>query len=284
MSNNVGIILEGGAMRSVFSAGILDYFAEKDIDIPTVIAVSAGAYVGMNYLSGQHGRVVDAIIKPLEEEKYMGVGTFFRKGTFFDMDFLFEEVQKKRVPFDFENFTKSSKRFITTTINCITGETCYFDKFEDFDDMLNILRAANSMPLIAKVFSYKGIPMLDGGMGDAIPLNKALEEGWDKIIVVLTRNSAYRKKRRHLYLKIINAVYNKYPNFVKLVDERSERYNDSLDKLLQLEKEGKAFIYRPSRITVSNSECNVDKLMKYYRHGYDEAKRREAELRVFLER
>ncbi len=284
MSNKVGIILEGGAMRSIFSAGILDYFAEKGIEIPNILAVSAGAYVGMNYVSGQHGRVVDAIIKPLKEEKYMGVGTFFRKGTFFDMDFLFEEVQKKRVPFDFEAFTKSSKRFVTTTINCLTGETCYFEGFEDFDDMINVLRAANSMPLIAKVINYKGIPMLDGGMGDAIPLNRALEEGWDKIIVVLTRDTAYRKKRRHLYLKIINAVYHKYPNFVKLIEERSERYNACLDKLLQLEKEGKAFIYRPSTITVSNSECNVDKLMKYYRHGYEEAEKRDGEFRKFLEK
>lgn len=283
MSNSVGIILEGGAMRSMFSAGILDFLSDEGIEIPNILAVSAGAYVGMNYVSGQRGRVVDAIIKPLEEEKYLGVGTFFRKGTFFDMDFLFEEVQKRRFPFDFEAFTNSTKRFITTTINCLTGETCYFEKFEDMDDFIQLLRAANSMPLIAKVSHYKGIPMLDGGMGDAIPLNKALEEGWDKIIVVLTRDTSYRKKRRHLYLKIINAVYHKYPNFVKLVEERSERYNACLDQLLKLEKEGKAFIYRPSKITVSNSESDVETLMQYYQHGYDDAKEREEELRKFLE-
>jgi len=283
MSSKVGIILEGGAMRSIFSAGILDFFADEGIEVPNMLAVSAGAYVGMNYVSGQRGRVVDAIIKPLEEEKYLGVGTFFRKGTFFDMDFLFEEVQKKRFPFDFEAFSKSTKRFITTTINCLTGETCYFEKFENMDDFIQVLRAANSMPLIAKVSDYKGIPMLDGGMGDAIPLGKALEEGWDKIIVVLTRDTSYRKKRRHLYLKVINAVYHKYPNFVKLVEERSERYNACLDKLLELEKEGKVFIYRPSKITVSNSESDVETLIKYYQHGYEVAKEREKELRKFLE-
>ena len=283
MSNNVGIILEGGAMRSIFSAGILDFFADEGIEIPNILAVSAGAYVGMNYVSGQRGRVIDAIIKPLEEEKYLGVGTFFKKGTFFDMDFLFEEVQKKRVPFDFEAFSNSTKRFITTTINCLTGETCYFEKVEDLDDFIQVLRAANSMPLISKVLHYKGIPMLDGGMGDAIPLSKALEEGWDKIIVVLTRDTSYRKKRRNLYLKVINAVYHKYPKFVKLVEERSERYNACLDQLLELEKEGKVFIYRPSKITVSNSETDVETLMKYYQHGYDDAKEREEELRKFLE-
>ena len=95
MSNKVGIILEGGAMRSILSAGILDFYSDAEIEISNILAVSAGAYVGMNYVSGQRGRVIDAIIKPLEEEKYLGVGTYFRKGTFFDMDFLFEEVQKK---------------------------------------------------------------------------------------------------------------------------------------------------------------------------------------------
>lgn len=283
MSKKVGIILEGGAMRSIYSAGIVDYYLDQGIEIPNVLAVSAGAYVGMNYVSGQRGRVVDALIKPLADEKFLGVGTFFRKGTFFDMDFLFEEVQKKRCPFDYEAFVKSSKRFITTTINCLTGNTCYFEEFDDLDDFMQVLRAANSMPLLAKVADYKGTPMLDGGMGDAIPLNKALEEGWDKIIVVLTRNTSYRKKRRHFYLKVINAVYHKYPNFVKLVEERSERYNACLDKLLELEKEGRVFIYRPSKITVSNSESDMDTLMKYYEHGYEEAKEHLEELKVFLE-
>lgn len=282
MNGKVGIILEGGAMRSIFSAGILDYYAEKNIEISNILAVSAGAYVGMNYVSGQHRRVVDSIIKPLEEEKYLGLGTFFRKGTFFDMDFLFEEIQKKRVPFDFKSFVNSNKRFVTTTIDCRTGNTCYHEKFEDLDDFIDVLRAANSMPLLAKVAYYKGIPMLDGGMGDAIPLNKALEEGWDKIIVVLTRDTGYRKKKRHLYLKIINAVYHKYPNFVKLIEERSERYNACLDRLKELEQEGSAFIYRPSKITVSNSEADVKTLMEYYQHGYDNAKEREEELREFL--
>ena len=283
-NGNVGIILEGGAMRSMFSAGILDFFLDQGIEIPNVLAVSAGAYAGMNYVSGQRGRVVDAVIKPLEEEKYLGFGTFLRKGTFFDMDFLFDEVPKKRSPFDFDAFASSTKRFITSTINCLTGETCYYEKFEDLDDLMQVCRAANSMPLLTKVANLYGIPMLDGGMGDAIPLKKALEEGWEKLIVVLTRDQTYRKKRRHLYLKIIHTIYHKYPKFVKLVEDRSERYNDCLDQLAELEKEGRVFTFRPSTITVSNSETNVDTLMRYYQHGYDMAKEKEAELKAFLEK
>ncbi len=284
MSENkkVGIILEGGAMRSMFSAGILDFFLDQGLEIPNILAVSAGAYAGMNYVSGQRGRVIDAVIKPLKEEKYLGVGTFLRKGTFFDMDFLFDEVPKKHCPFDFDAFANSSKRFITSTINCLTGETCYYEKFEDMDDFMQVCRAANSMPLLTRVANLHGIPMLDGGMGDAIPLKKALEEGWEKIIVVLTRDKAYRKKRRHLYLKIIHAIYHKYPRFVKLVEDRSERYNACLDQLARLEEEGKVFTFRPSTITVSNSETNVDTLMRYYRHGYDAAKEKHDALQEFL--
>ena len=110
-----GIMIEGGAMRSVFAAGVLDFLLEKGIEIPNVLAVSAGAYAGMNYISGQMGRAVDAVIKPLEKEKYMGAKTFLKKGTFFDMDYLFDVVPKKQAPFDFETFKNSAKRFIINT-------------------------------------------------------------------------------------------------------------------------------------------------------------------------
>lgn len=284
MNQESGIILEGGAMRSMFSAGILDFFLDKGIEIPNVLAISAGAYAGMNYVSGQRGRVLDAVINPLREEKYLGFGTFLRKGTFFDMDLLFDEIPKRRVPFDFESFVKSPKRLITTTVNCLTGKTCYYENFEDLDDFMDVCRAANSMPLIAKVAKYKGVPMLDGGMGDAIPIKKALEEGWKKIIIVLTRDEKYRKKRRHFYLMVIRTVYHRYPRFVKLVEERSERYNACLDKIAELEKEGRVFTFRPSKITVTNNEADVDTLLRYYQHGYDTAEEKCRELESFLKK
>ena len=121
-------------MRSVFAAGVLDFFLEKEIEIPNVLAVSAGAYAGMNYVSGQKGRAVEAVIKPLEKEKFMGPATFFKKGTFFDMDFLFDVVPKNLVPFDFATFTKSAKRFIINTTNCLTGECVYHENFESEDE------------------------------------------------------------------------------------------------------------------------------------------------------
>lgn len=280
---NVGVILEGGAMRSMFCAGVLDFFLDNDIQIPNVMAVSAGAYAGMNYVSEQRGRVLDAIIEPMKTEKYLGISTFFKKGTFFDMDLLFDEIPKRRSPFDFETFSSSAKRFITSTVNCITGQPVYYEKFNDEDSFLKICRAANSLPFIAKITKIDGIPMLDGGMADAIPIERALEEGWKKIVVVVTRNTKYRKKQRYFYLAMIKLLYHKYPEFVRLVAGRAARYNRSLDILEDMEKEGRAFVIRPSDdIYLLNNETDTEKLREYYEHGYEVAGEKKKELKEFL--
>lgn len=280
---NVGIILEGGAMRSMFSAGVLDFFLDNDIEIPNVMAVSAGAYAGMNYVSGQRGRVLDAVIKPLETEKYLGFRTFLKKGTFFDMDLMFDEIPKRRVPFDFQAFSQSAKRFIVSTVNCLTGEAVYYDKFEDEDIFLKICRAANSLPFIAKITEIDGMPMLDGGMADAIPIGKALEEGWKKIVVVVTRDVKYRKKQRHFYIAMIKLLYHKYPKFIRMVMERAQIYNHSLEVLQDLEKEGRAFILRPAEhMDLTNNEADAGRLREYYKHGYEVAEERHDELKEFL--
>lgn len=283
MDNRVGIILEGGAMRSVFSAGVLDFLMEKEIHIPNVLAVSAGAYAGMNYASGQKGRCVKSVVEPLRDYCYMGLGTFLKKGTFFDMDYLFDEVPKQKAPFDFETFQNFKGRFITSTVDCSTGEAVYHEKFSDNAEFFNICKAANSLPLIAKISHINGKPMLDGGMADAIPITKALEEGWQKIIVVFTRDAAYRKKEKvNLYQMIINLVYHKYPQFLEVIKERAKRYNDAIDTVAGLEREGRAFVLRPTKMTVGNNEADVDKLTAYYQHGYDTMQEKYGELLEFL--
>lgn len=270
-------------MRSVFSAGVVDFLLEKGIRIPNVLAVSAGAYAGMNYVSEQMGRALDAVIYPLREYKYMGIKTFFKKGTFFDMDYLFDEIPFKKAPFDFDKFRNSAMRFITTTVNCNTGETVYYDRFQSQKELFQICKAANSLPFIAKITELNGIPMLDGGMADAIPIAKALEEGWEKILVVFTRDAAYRKKEgRTLYVRMIHAIYGKYPEFARLVEGRAKRYNDSIRTVECLEKEKKAFVLRPTTLTVGNRESNVDRLLEYYRHGYEIAMAKYEELKRFL--
>lgn len=277
-----GIILEGGAMRSVFAAGVLDFFMEKKVEISNVLAVSAGAYAGMNYVSGQKGRVIDAVIKPLEKEKYMGVTTFFRKGTFFDMDYLFDVVPKSQAPFDFETFQNSDIRFLMNTTDCDTGKCIYHENFESEEQFWKLCRAANSLPFISRITHHNGSALLDGGLADAIPVVKALEEGWERLIIVLTRKDDYRKKYRHFYMLLMRLIYHKYPKLIKTVAERADKYNESLAVVEKLQKEGKALVIRPTEMTVMNQEANVKTLMKYYYHGYEQAREREAEIREFL--
>lgn len=277
-----GIMIEGGAMRSVFAAGVLDFFMEKGIDIPNVLAVSAGAYAGMNYVSGQRGRAVDAVIKPLEKEKYMGPKTFLKKGTFFDMDYLFDIVPKKLSPFDFETLKNSAKRFVINTTNCLTGESEYYEDFDTEDQFWKICRAANSLPFISRVSYIDDIPMLDGGLADALPIDRMEEEGWEKVFVILTRKEDYRKKYRYLYMLFLRIIYHKYPRLIKTVANRARKYNACLDQIEKMEADGKAMVFRPSKLAVGNNESNVDVLMDYYQHGYEEAMGREEEIFSFL--
>lgn len=283
MDNRVGLVLEGGAMRCIFSAGIMDFLLDKGIHIPNVLAVSAGAYTGMNYVSGQRGRCIEAMVEPLREYQYLGMKTFLKKGTFFDMDYLFDVVPKGKAPFDFQAFKKFDGRFITSIVNLEKGEAVYLEDFETEQQLFHICKAANSMPFIAKVSDIDGMPVLDGGMADAIPIEKALEEGWEKMIVVLTRDDTYRKSEKPgLYMKALKMVYGKYPKFIELVRGRAKRYNDSLEKIAQLEKEGRVFVLRPTELTVENSESDVDRLKAYYQHGYDVIMKRYDELCQFL--
>lgn len=286
MTKEMGILLEGGAMRSIFSAGVLDFMLEKGIEIPNVLAVSAGAYAGMNYVSGQKGRILRTNVEPLRNGKYMGFGTFLKKGSFFDMDLMFDEMPKRKEPFDFEAFFRSDKRFITSTVDCITGESVFWEDFSDRDPdrLLQVCRAANSMPLIAPVVELDGRPMLDGGAGDALPIGKVLEEGWKKIVVVFTRDAAYRKKPSSaLYRRAIKRVYGKYPRLMERIDARAGLYNASIDRIAQLEREGRAFVLRPTRLTVQNKESDPKKLLAYYRHGYETAEQCLEALSAFLE-
>lgn len=272
LRKDTGILLEGGAMRSIFTAGVLDFFLEQGLRIPNVLAISAGAYAGMNYVSEQKGRVVESNIRYLEKEKYIGLRTFFRTGFLFDMDLLFDRMPKQLHPFDFQRFFASESRFMTSTVNCNTGEAVYYDSFRDNDHFLKVCRAANSLPLLARIVEIDGEPMLDGGMADAIPIRQALLEGWKKIIVVLTREKGYYKKPGGPYVKAIQKVYAKYPAFIKMVEERYQRYNEALEIIDELERQNKAFVIRPSGMRVSNRECNVPKLLAYYEHGQKKAR------------
>ena len=167
----------------------------------------------------------------------------------------------------------------------MTGEAIYYDHFESLDDFLQICRNANSLPILARVGHYKGVPMMDGGMADAIPISKALELGWEKIVVIFTREASYRKTPRgdvydNWYTKLF---YRKYPGLLHAIDVRPDVYNGSIEKVHELEKEGKVFVYRPpDDVILTNNETNPDTLRNYYKIGYELAKDKHQKLMEFL--
>ncbi|MCL2254368.1 MAG: patatin family protein, partial [Lachnospiraceae bacterium] len=258
MLKNCGIVLEGGAFRSVFSAGVLDFFLDNDFYIPNIVTLSAGAYAALNYVSRQPGRLIRTNIDPLRKKRYLGLGTYIRTGNFFDMDFMFNKMPNELEPFDYDTFFASDQRLVMHTTNCQTGKAIYYDDFGDKNRLMNICRASNSMPFITTIVNIDGNPMLDGGMYDAIPIKKAIDDGNEKIIVVYTRTKEYRKKTRKFYLFMIKIVYRKYPEFIKVISQRADRYNETLDLIDKLEKEGKVYIIRPEHKPVRNHETDPE--------------------------
>ncbi len=269
--NTIGLLLEGGAMRSIFTAGVLDCFLDREFYVPNIISTSAGAYAGLNYISRQRGRTVQTNIDTMKKgDQYIGLRTFIRtKGNLFDMDKLFDQYPNQLYPYDYDRFFKSEVRFQVSTSDCLNGKAVYFDEFGDRKRLMNIMRASNSLPLISRVVEIDGVPMMDGGMMDPIPIFKAIQEKWDKLIVVLTQREGYRKKSRSFYVGILKILYRRFPNFLKAIEERPKKYNQALEMVEQLAKEKKIFVIWPTIPPVGNNTTNVDKLMEFYQHGYE---------------
>lgn len=266
--NKTGLVLEGGALRGVFTCGVLDWMMENNIRFPYVVGVSAGACNGASYISNQQGRARYSNIELLEKYKYIGFKHYIRKRNMMDFELLFHDFPYKIIPFDFETYTNTKICFEMVTSNCLTGEAHYFEEYRDHERLLDILKASSSMPIFSPITYVDNIPMLDGGICDSIPVKRAHEKGFEKTIVILTRNKGYRKKTDGL--KIPSFFYRKYPNMRNAINDRNELYNNQLDYVDQLEEEGKAIIIRPIEpVTIDRIETNIEALIKLYDHGYE---------------
>lgn len=281
---NTGLLLEGGAMRSIFTAGVLDCFLDKDFYIPNIITTSAGAYAGMNYISRQRGRTVTTNVDTFRKgDKYIGLKTFFKThGNLFDMDKLFDLYPNKLYPYDYDAFYNSGIHFQVSTTDCVNGKAVYFEDFGDRKRLMDIMRASNSLPLISRVVYVDGVPMLDGGMLDPIPIRRALQEKWDKIVVVLTQQPGYRKKDRSFYVAVLKLLYRRFPNFLREVEGRPQKYNMAVELVEQLEREKKIFVLQPTVKPVSNKTTDPNKLTEFYQHGYETCKEKFEELMHYL--
>lgn len=275
-----GLVLEGGAMRGMYTAGVLDVFMEEDITFDGVIGVSAGALFGVNLLSKQAGRVIRYNKRFNADPNYLGLRPLLRTGNIVDTDYAYDRVPHRLDVFDDETYRASNVPFYAVVTNVETGEPEYI-KIDSVFEQMDVLRASGSMPFVSKPVEIGGKKYLDGAIADSIPFEKFMEMGYDRL-VVLTKPAGYVKKPMSPLL--IRMCYAKaYPKFAQKVRDRHIMYNASTAHLGELEREGTVLVLRPSQhIRISRVEKDPDKLQALYDVGVRDAKEEAEQIRRFL--
>ena len=266
------LILEGGTLRPIFSAGVMDALLDNNITFPYCIGVSAGITNGISYISQQRGRNLEVVTKYRNDKRYLGYRNFLKCKSLFGLDFVFDEIPNKLIPFDMDTYKKYPGKVLVGVTNAKTGKTEYLDG-KNLDDKATMLRATCALPIFFPVIKLNGNEYYDGGICDPIPIKKAIEDGNDKHLIILTQPKGYKKelsKKNVLVAKLLN---NKYPNLNDSLLNRHDSYNETVRFCEELEKQGKALILRPE-FSLESFEKDVDKLKANYNHGYDLATKR----------
>lgn len=253
-------------MRGVFTSGVLDAFMKYDVYFPYVVAVSAGACNGMSYMSRQPRRARISNIDYLARYQYIGIRHLVTQGCIFDRKLLYDKFPNQLLPFDFDTYFKYADRFEMVTTNCLTGQAMYMREAHDRQRALDIVRASSSLPYVSKIVDVDGIPMLDGGIADSIPVMRAMETGHEHNVVILTRNKGWRdtgKDRKLPYL------YKHYPRLRVALSHRHRSYNEQIQLIDDLEAAGKITCIRPIRpLEVGRIEKDTAKLERLYEEGF----------------
>lgn len=278
----VGLVLEGGAMRGMYTAGVIDVFLENNVKVDCIISVSAGALFGVNYCSNQKGRVLRYQKKYIKEKNYMGIKTLLKTGNIINKEFAYYDIPFKLDVFDEEAFSKSRTKFYLTATNIETGKAEYI-RIKNTKKEMEYFRATSAMPFVSQIVEINNKKYLDGALADSIPLDKMQELGYDKIIVVLTKPKGYRKRKPPKFLA--NKKYKQYPKLVEAINTRYERYNSTIDKIDILEKKKEIIVIRPSRkVKMGRIEKDINKLQEMYNLGVEDTKNILSELKVYIER
>lgn len=279
-----GLVLEGGALRTIFSAGVCDGLLAGGIACDYLIGVSAGIAYGVSYVSGQQGRNLEVATRFAADRRYMGVGNLLNRKnrSYFGLDFTFRRIPEELVPFDYEAFAAWPGQLEAVVTNVVTGQAEYLQVPRDPKRSSLLLQASCALPMMFPVIHMDGKGYLDGGVSDGIPFERALEQGCDRLIVVLTKPRDYLRKPDGV-LGMILRNYRQYPEFCDTMRHRAERYNESKRRLLELEREGKVLVFAPETTRgVSRTERNVEKLRLLWSDGYQQAVERMEELRAFI--
>jgi len=266
----VSLILEGGGMRGLYTAGVLDYFMDQGLLFKDIIGVSAGACNSVSYISGQRGRNLDINATYCSDKRYVSFLGLFTRGSIFNMDFLFNDIPNKLKPFDYEKFKASECRLIVVSTDCKTGKAVYTPVNDMHTDDIYV-RASSSIPLVSPIVEVNGRQLVDGGPSDSIPIGYSVANGFDFHIVVLTRHEGYVKNKNRLY-PLCKLALRKYPNLAASIRDRHKVYNESIRMAEELERQNKAVIIRPKQpVKVSRFEKNPENLRELYKIGYDDA-------------
>ena len=266
------LVLEGGGMRGVFTCGVLDYLMDNKISFPYSIGVSAGACNGLSYMSHQRGRGKYSNIDLLAKYKYMGIRPFLKGRGLIDQKLLFHRFPDRILPYNYKAYAENPNRFEMVTTDCLSGRPCYWEEKVDERRIIDIVKASSSLPYACPIIYVDGKPMLDGGIVDSIPLQRAYDEGYENCVVVLTRNKGYRKSDKEVIVP--RFIYKEYPRLRVALRNRNKVYNAQLEMVERLEDEGKIKVIRPLKpIVVDRMETNVRKLTDLYEEGYECARK-----------
>lgn len=270
---NLTLVLEGGAFRSLYTSGVLDVLLKEKIEASTVIGVSAGALTGMNYVSKQLGRSKDININFRDDKRYIGIEALKKGKSLIGFDYLFNDISKNKNIFDYDTFKNSSQKFIAVVTNCEKAKTEYIEKSNcDKDEIYKYVIASSSMPLCSRPVKINNFHYLDGAVTNSIPINIPLEENHKNILVVLTRDKNYRKKEVSKTMKrVYKRVFKDYPELIEKLCTIPKRYNETKEYINTLEKEGRIMVIEPKKeVTVSRLEKDKSKLQNLYQDGIND--------------
>lgn len=266
LGSDTGLVLEGGGMRGVFTCGVLDALLKHECYFNYVVAVSAGACNGLSYMSRQMRRARYSNIDMLRKYGYISLKSLIKNGSIFDPNLLYERFPDEIIPFDYDSYERNGATFEMVVTNCLTGRAAYLSEQHDRRRLIAIAKASSSLPFVAKVTMVDGLPMLDGGIVDSIPVQRAIETGHQLNVVVLTRNRGYRSEERDI--KTPAFLYKQYPRLRVALSHRTKVYNEQLDLVERMEDWGDIIAIRPQRPMEVDRVCrDTDKLERLYEEG-----------------
>lgn len=282
LENDVGLVLEGGGMRGMYTAGVLDCLSDWGLKFPLVASTSSSALIGSYFISEQRGQIYEAYNYLADKYRIISFKRMITHKELFRMDLLFQLVPEKAAPFDFRAFTESGVKLLISTTDILTGSAVYHDAFPSPEILFTLVRASSSLPVLAPSVAFEGKLLVDGGVADPIPIKPSIERGYRRNVVILTRNRGYIKKPSYLGW-VYRRLFRQYPELVKLLKNRHEIYNRTTQDIQKMDMDREVFLICPEKpLIAGRMERNKQVLEELYMQGYEEMQQKKEALRSFL--